>query len=106
MNVLIGNFLIALGQIGNMIINLYIMLIIIRIILSWLQISPYSNQVAHFFYIITDPYLRFFRKIIPPFPAGTAYIDFSPILGIVILMFARTFILNTLTTWGQQLVGG
>lgn len=106
MSILLSNFLISLSAILSHIINIYSWLIIIRIILSWLQISPYSNQIVHFFYVITEPFLKLFRKLIPPFPAGTLYLDLSPILALLALRFIDLFLLQTIRAWGYQLAAG
>ncbi len=106
MNVLAGNLLRALAEIGSTIVNIYSIVIIVRIILSWLQISPYSNQIAHFFYLITEPYLRFFRKLLPPIPAGTMYLDLSPIIALITLRAFERIVFQTIGMWGTQLVMG
>ncbi|MCD6216350.1 YggT family protein [bacterium] len=61
-------------------IQLYSMLIFIRILMSWISIGP-NNPVIETLCQITDPYLNIFRSIIPP--AGG--LDFSPIIALVVL---------------------
>jgi YggT family protein len=55
-------------------------LIIIRVILSWVRHNPYQPALR-FVYEITDPYLNFFRRFIPPVGA----IDLSPIVALFVL---------------------
>jgi YggT family protein len=62
-------------------INLYLVLIIIRILLSWFQTVDWAYRVISFLAPITDPYLNIFRSIIPPLGG----IDFSAILAIIVL---------------------
>lgn len=62
-------------------INLYLVLIIVRILLSWFQTTEWAGNIISFLAPITDPYLNIFRSIIPPLGG----IDFSAILAIFIL---------------------
>ncbi|HIK27502.1 MAG: YggT family protein [Oscillatoriaceae bacterium SKW80] len=62
-------------------LNIYLILLLIRILLSWF---PNLNWYAPPFSILsqlTDPYLNIFRSFIPP----VSGIDFSPILAILLL---------------------
>ena len=62
-------------------IQIYLLLIIVRILLSWFQTADWANQAMGFLSPITDPYLNIFRSFIPPLGG----IDISPILAIFIL---------------------
>jgi YggT family protein len=62
-------------------INYYLILIFIRILLSWFQTAEWAYQAMSFLSPITDPYLNVFRSFIPPLGG----IDFSPILAIFAL---------------------
>jgi len=60
--------------------RVYAYLLIIRIFLSWIRHNPYQ-PVIRFIYEVTEPYLKFFRKIIPPF----GMLDLSPIIALIVL---------------------
>jgi len=62
-------------------INIYLILIFVRILLTWFQTVDWMNQIAAFLSPITDPYLNVFRSFIPPIGG----LDLSPILGIIVL---------------------
>lgn len=62
-------------------INIYLILIFIRLLLSWFQTSEIAFQAISFLSPITDPYLNIFRSFIPPLGG----IDISPILAIIVL---------------------
>ncbi len=62
-------------------INIYLLLIIIRILLTWFTSIDWMNQIASFLSPITDPYLNIFRAFIPPIGG----LDLSPILAILVL---------------------
>ncbi|NEP50799.1 MAG: YggT family protein [Moorea sp. SIO3C2] len=62
-------------------IQIYLVLLIVRILLTWFQTMDWANQIASVLSPITDPYLNIFRSFIPPLGG----IDFSPILAIFLL---------------------
>ncbi|HEY9833813.1 MAG TPA: YggT family protein [Stenomitos sp.] len=62
-------------------LNIYLLLIVIRILLTWFTTVDWVNQVAAFLSPITDPYLNIFRAFIPPLGG----LDLSPILAILVL---------------------
>lgn len=70
------------------IINIYIWLVIIRVLISWLPIDS-RNEFVKQLYNITDPYLDLFKRIIPPF----GMVDISPILAIMVLEAAKRVIM-------------
>ena len=57
-------------------------LIIARIAVSWIGLSPW-HPIVRWLRIIVDPILAPFRRILPTFSG----IDFSPILAIVVIYF-------------------
>jgi YggT family protein len=64
-------------------IGVYTLLILLYIISSWIRVpySPWLNRIQRFLYDICDPYLRLFRRILPPFGP----LDLSPIIGVAVL---------------------
>jgi YggT family protein len=62
-------------------LQIYSVLLIVRILLSWFQTADWAYQVMSFLSPITDPYLNVFRAFIPPLGG----MDFSPILAIIVL---------------------
>lgn len=62
-------------------INIYLLLIFVRILLTWFPTIEWMNQVSAFLSPITDPYLNVFRSFIPPIGG----LDLSPILAIIVL---------------------
>ena len=74
-------------------LQLYVILVIARIILSWFPVSPGSglSTVFSLLYAVTEPVLGPLRRIIPPLMIGGGGIDLSPIVlffGIQILQSA------------------
>nr|WP_080874823.1 YggT family protein [Oceanobacillus timonensis] len=76
-----------LGQIVSLIsiaLNIYSFALIIYILMSWFpgaRESKFGEMLGN----ICEPYLEIFRKFIPPL----GMIDFSPIVAIMLLYFAR-----------------
>ena len=64
-------------------LNIYFVLLIIRILLSWFPNVDWMSQPFATLSQLTDPYLNLFRSLIPPLGG----IDFSPILGFLVLQF-------------------
>ncbi|MCM3742764.1 YggT family protein [Sporosarcina luteola] len=63
-------------------IELYSILLIIYILMSWVPASR-ETKFGIFLGKITEPYLGFFRKFIPPL----GMIDISPIVAIFVLNY-------------------
>lgn len=70
----------------------YIILILIRVLISWIPRMPYNptlRAVLDFVTETTDPYLNLFRRIIPPIGGGGFGLDLSPMIGIIVLFILR-----------------
>lgn len=65
--------------------NVIEMLILVRILLSWISPGYYSNPISRFVYNVTEPILAPFRRLIQRSPFGGGIIDFSPVLAILAL---------------------
>ncbi len=76
------------------VVQAYVVLLFVRILLSWFPISPWSPwaKVVAALARVTDPVLRPIRRLLPPLRVGSAAIDLSPIL----LFFALEVILSVL----------
>ena len=71
-------------------LGIYALLIVFRIILSW--VVSYSNKVFRFLSRLTDPVLEPFRKLIPPL----GMFDISPIIVLLILNFLQMAVAGVL----------
>jgi YggT family protein len=73
----------------NTLILVYVVLIVIRILMSWIPRMPYNralNMVLTFVVDVTDPYLNLFRRIIPPIRLGGGGLDLSPTIALFVLL--------------------
>ncbi|MBP7331811.1 MAG: YggT family protein [Firmicutes bacterium] len=75
----------------NVAFEVYAVLLLIRILLSWIRHNPYQ-PIIRFIYETTEPYLRIFRRIIPPF----SQIDFSPIIAFFVLRIIQQIVVKLL----------
>lgn len=67
-------------------LQIYWVLLIVRILLSWFQTAEWAGTIISYLSPITDPYLNIFRSIIPPLGG----IDFSAILALFLLQFVQS----------------
>ncbi len=74
-------------------INVYQIILFLRVMLSWFRIDPYSNAFARLLYALTEPVLEPIRAILPP--AGM--IDFSPLVAFLILAVLQMVLRALLT---------
>ena len=79
------------------IINLYIWVLIINVIMSWLVAFNVLNTSNRFVYSVldisyklTDPPLNFIRRYLPNF----GNIDLSPIIVFLLLWFAQSLLIE------------
>ena len=89
---MLGNLIFAIAKILDLGISLYIIIIIIRAVLSWFNPNPYSPGMM-FLIKITEPVLYRIRRFLPLSGVG---LDLSPIIAIFALMFIRYFLVSSL----------
>jgi YggT family protein len=80
------------GVIGIIVslINIYMWIIIVRVLISWINPDPY-NPIVQFLRGITDPPLEAMRRIMPRFLWSTG-LDFTPLLLILLLQVIMLFL--------------
>jgi YggT family protein len=75
----------------------YLILIFVRILLTWIPRIPYNpvlQGVIRFIHDVTDPYLRLFRRILPPVGGGGMAIDLSPIVAVFVLFIVEAIVVG------------
>jgi len=76
----------------------YFLLIFAYILMSWIKL-PYSiwmNRIQRFLYDVVEPYLRIFRRFIPPLGP----LDISPIVAILTLWIVSGIVIRILGELG------
>jgi YggT family protein len=75
--------------------TIYIVLIFIRILMSWIPRMPYNRYLAAFVQFVTDvtdPYLNLFRRFIPMVRIGPGALDLSPIVATIVLIVVSSIV--------------
>jgi len=97
----LGNLFIAIGKVLDIIFNIYMWIIIIAALVSWVNPDPY-NPIIRFLYGVTEPVLRPIRRILGIYGG----IDFSPVIVILLILFLRYFMVNSIIEIGYKMKGG
>ena len=81
------------GVIGLLVggLNIYMWLIIIRALLSWVNPDPY-NPVVQFLHRTTEPALSLVRRMFPRLLLWTTGLDLSPFIVIVFIWIIKYFL--------------
>jgi YggT family protein len=90
--IVISTFLEAIAQILHMVINIYIWVIIISALISFVRPDPY-NPIVQILYRLTNPVYAFIRRFIPTIIGG---IDVAPIIVVLALQFIDLFAVKLL----------
>ena len=87
------NLLIALVSVLDWTITIYIWIVIIRALISWVQPNPY-NPIVQFLHAVTEPLLAPIRYyLLRHMPVG---LDLSPMVLILLLVLIQRFSIPTL----------
>ena len=89
----IANYVSALFTVYIVLIFLYILLNLLFSFGVRLPYARWSDAVLRFLRDVCEPYLRLFRRFIPPL----GMFDFSPIIAIFLLYIVRTVVVNAIS---------
>ncbi len=88
---IITNLILAIANVLNLILSLFVWLIIIRALISWFNPDPY-NTLFQFLYRTTEPVLSIVRNAMP----NLGGIDISPIVVLLAVEFLKSFLVKSL----------
>jgi YggT family protein len=72
--------------------NVYVLLVFVYVLTSWIRL-PYSlSPIQRFLYDVCEPFLRIFRRILPPLGP----LDLSPIVAVFSLFLIQRVVINLL----------
>jgi YggT family protein len=83
-----ANLLLAIAKILDILLTVYMWIVIIRALISWVNPDPY-NPIVRFLHAVTDPVLNPIRRIIG-YRLGP--IDISPMVVILAILFVKYFL--------------
>ena len=95
-------FAITRGDVADYVNTLtlvYLVLIFVRILMSWIPRMPYNRYLAavlKFVSDVTDPYLNLFRRILPPVRMGPGALDLSPIVATFVLIIVSSLVADAI----------
>lgn len=89
----------AVVELVNAAFRFYELLLIIMIIMSWVPTprNPTVQTILKFVYDVTEPYLALFRKLLPTARMGGMGIDFSPMLGFIVIDIIRVMVVQIIS---------
>jgi YggT family protein len=96
----LGYFLVALAKVVDTVLFIYMWIIIIRAVLSWVSPDPY-NPIVRFINNVTEPVLYQIRRRLPVSFGG---IDLSPVIVLLIIMFLQNFVVRSLLHFSRSFI--
>jgi YggT family protein len=88
----VGNFVAAVAGVLDIVLTIYMWIVIIAALISWVNPDPY-NPIVRFLYSVTEPVFAMVRRVLPLPPMG---IDFSPLIVLLVIVFCQQFLVITL----------
>ena len=82
--------LISILQFINLILGIYVWVVIVAALITWVQPNPY-NPIVRFLWNVTEPVYRWIRRYIPTTFGG---FDIAPIILILAIQFLQILINN------------
>ena len=95
--IVISTLLVAIANILDMVINLYLWIVIIAALITWVRPDPY-NPIVQILYRLTEPVYMMIRRYIPTNFSG---FDIAPLILILGLQFFDLFFVNLLFKFAQ-----
>jgi YggT family protein len=88
----LGNLVYALANVVDIALSIYMWIVIVSALISWVNPDPF-NPIVRFLYGITEPLFNFVRRHLPLPQMG---IDFSPLIVLLAIVFLQQFLVKTL----------
>jgi YggT family protein len=98
---LLGLGVLAIADLVDFVLLLYIVLVIVRVVMSFVGADSY-HPVVPLVMQLTEPTLKPFRRLLP----NVGGIDFSPMLVLLVITLARVLIAKPLLDLGLRLAQG
>jgi len=91
---LLADWVTSVQNFVHIFVLVYVLLLFAFIITSWIRLpySPWLNRVQRFLYDVCEPYLRLFRRFLPPLGP----LDLSPMVAVFVLFFLDRLIIALL----------
>lgn len=86
------NIVMGIARVLEIVLEIYMWVIIIRALISWVNPDPY-NPIVQILTKMTEPVLGPIRKLVPPYKVG---IDFSPLIAVLVIIFLQYAVIKNL----------
>ena len=86
------NLIIFIAQTLDSLLTLYLYVVIISALMTWIEPNPY-NPIVRFIYSITEPVFDWFRGHLPVILGG---IDFSPLIVIIAIQAVQRVVIPSI----------
>jgi YggT family protein len=96
--IVFANILGAVASIVDGVLFMYTILIIARVVVSWVNADPY-NPIVRFITSMTDPVMLWLRRKFPFLTIGM--LDLSPIVLLLLISFLRIALVQSLADYAQ-----
>ena len=93
-----GLTMLTIAYLLRTILYIYLFIIIIQVIISWINPNVY-NPITTIMYQISEPILKPIRQFIP----SSGGLDFSPLVALIIINLLMILIISPLMDLGQKL---
>ena len=97
-SILLADWVSSAQNFVQVFIWVYVLLIFAYVLMSWVRL-PYSlwlSRIQRFLFDVVDPYLRIFRRILPPLGP----LDLSPMVAVIVLFIAGRLVVGLLGNFG------
>jgi len=81
----------VLAMVVDWLFRLYELLILVRVLFSWIRPDPY-NPIVRVVHQLTDPVMEPLRRIIPPM----GMVDITPIVALILISIIQQLVVGVL----------
>ncbi len=85
------NFVITVASLLSSVLQIYLYVVIISAVMSWIEPNPY-NPIVRVIYSLTEPVFDWVRRRMPVFFGG---LDFSPMIVMLAIWFVQAYFIPT-----------
>jgi len=96
----IGNLLQTIAFIVDRVLQLYNLVLIIAVLVSWVRPDPF-HPIVQFLRMASEPVFDWIRRRAPFVVVGM--LDLSPLVAFLIIYFLRSFVVTTLIDFSLRL---
>lgn len=96
----LSNLVRSVADLIHWTLDVYFWVVVLRVVFSWVNADP-SNGLVRAVTALTEPALRPFRRLLPPYRMGGW--DLSPLLLCLAIKFIQSFLGPTLHQWASRM---